>query len=589
MPSAPPLSVVLLGNVSQGKPTLLGCLGAEARGVPSAQDTIAAPPLRVTVGARELVFVDASGQLELLADMPSAAGAPEAAVLLTNARQDDGQQTLRHAAVLALLGIHGIVVAVDELDRCADPAAAFEACRTSLAAQLAKLGIAAPAMVPVMARDGANVLERAAVFPWFRGPTLVEALASIRSQPASDMPLRLSVQDVYGAGDMHHVAGRVVAGVLTQGDEVLVSPGHRIARVAGIVGPARAGVGAPRAAAGTAVTVALDADLPCARGDLLSHTHDAPQLTRVFDAELFWLAKAPLRPGTPLRLRLLAREVEVVAQSVSWSRALDTGVRTPAQAVGRFEIGGATFRSPAPIAVDDPDRVPANARFALLDRDVVVGIGIADASAYPDLRRHRDGTLDDVLPVRHEVGQEARARRFRHPGGVVWLTGLSGAGKSTLAMALEKALVADGYAAYVLDGDNLRHGLNADLGFGPDDRRENVRRAGEVAALFADAGLVCIVALISPYRDDRERARGAARRLPFLEVFVDAPVAVCEARDPKGLYKRAREGKIVGLTGIDAPYEAPVHADLVLDTGAQKQDQSVAALRAFVETRLRHE
>jgi len=200
--------------------------------------------------------------------------------------------------------------------------------------------------------------------------------------------------------------------------------------------------------------------------------------------------------------------------------------------------------------------------------------------------RRPDAPSDHLMPVGHGIAAEVRTRRFGHAGAVVWMTGLSGAGKSTLAMGLERALAAQGYAAYVLDGDNLRHGLNADLGFDPDDRRENVRRTGEVAALFADAGLVCIVALISPYRDHRERARAAAGGAQFLEVFVDAPLAVCESRDPKGLYRRARAHELQEFTGVDAPYEVPVAPDLVVDTAGQAQAESLAALLAFVEARV---
>jgi bifunctional enzyme CysN/CysC len=316
-----------------------------------------------------------------------------------------------------------------------------------------------------------------------------------------------------------------------------------------------------------------DDDRPPASASTAPRLDTSSKVTRVFDADV--LCVAPLHAGAMLQARLAQAEVrQVRVQAVAWESMPD-GRRIAAGMLAAGSIGRVTLRTPAPVRVDDDAATPG--RLVLLAAGEVVAIGTVDASGYPDLRRH-DAHHDAIVPVRHAVADDAREQRFGHRGAVVWLTGLSGAGKSTLAMGLERALVARGYAAYVLDGDNLRHGLNGDLGFEPDDRRENVRRAGEVAALFADAGLVCVVALISPYRDDRERARAAAAPHTFVEVFVDAPLDVCESRDPKGLYKRAREHRIVGFTGIDAPYEPPASADLVLDTAGESPETSLQLL-----------
>ena len=322
------------------------------------------------------------------------------------------------------------------------------------------------------------------------------------------------------------------------------------------------------------------------RGTWLSHRGDAPKLTRVFDAEIFWLASAPLRAGANLRLRLATSEAEYRVQAVRWCLADDGMTRSAADAIGRFAIGGITLRSERPLPVDDFHAIPETGRFVLVDGAEAIAIGVADTTGYPDLRHHAPQADSNVGFARHAMSDPERKARYGHGGAVIWLTGLSGAGKSTLAMDLERRLFALGCAAYVLDGDNLRHGLNADLGFGPDDRRENVRRAGEVAALFADAGLICVVALISPYRDDRDRARAAAVPHPFLEVFVDAPLPVCEARDPKGLYRKARTGAIAGFTGVDAPYERPEAADLVVASGELDVAQCERTMFNFVRARL---
>jgi bifunctional enzyme CysN/CysC len=471
-------------------------------------------------------------------------------------------------------------VAVNKIDLCADPAPAYGGCVDALRRQLASLGVASRAYVPVAARDGVNLLTRSEATPWYDGPALLEALAAIVPRVVDRRgPLRIPVQDVYRFDGTRWVAGRVESGTVQKGDALLLSTSGATARVQDMVpaGPVEAGGN---------VALALDDDVFTARGDVLSHRDGAPRLTRVFDAEMFWLQDAPLQAGRVLRARIATREVEVGVQAIGWSLALEEGRRIPGDSIGRFCIGGATFRAHSPVALDQNAEVPALSRFVLLDRGEVVGIGLADATPYPDLRQHASAHGDVIRMSPHDLGDRERVARYGHGGAVVWMTGLSGAGKSTLAMALEHDLVRAGYAAYVLDGDNLRHGLNADLGFGPDDRRENVRRAGEVAALFADAGLVCIVALISPYRDDRDRARAAAAPHPFFEVFVDAPLAVCESRDPKGLYKRARAHQISDFTGVDAPYERPPAPEFVVDTSGPAAGDSARALLAFVRERV---
>lgn len=606
-----PLSVALVGSVDHGKSTLLGRLlhdtGAIApermaqlrdawakRGValewsflldgpqPERDQsvTIDMTQARVRFGDRDFVFIDAPGHVEFLRNVITGAGAAEAAVLLVDATRGDRDQTLRDGALLRLLGVEHVVVVVNKIDRCADAEAAWRTCVAALQPQLERLDVRPRAFIPVAARDGVNVLARSADTPWYDGPALMEALAAIECRaPMPDAPLRLPVQDVYRVGDACHVVGRIASGVLREGDVLLVSPGGREARVRSL-GPR------PHAVAGDNVAVVFETDVFAARGDMLSHTSDPPKLTRVFDAQVFWLPHAPLEPGRILRARLASRDLEVCVQSIAWSLALGSGERSQSAAIERFCIGGATLRTPAPVAVDDHAQLARTGRFMLIDGGEVVGIGIVDASNYPDLRKHAPGRRDDLREALHEVDDATRALRFGHPGAVIWMTGLSGAGKSTLAMGLERQLLQSGYAAYVLDGDNLRHGLNVDLGFDPDDRRENVRRAGEVAALFADAGLICIVALISPYRDDRERARTAAGVHRFFEVFVDAPLEVCEARDPKGLYRRAREHRIAAFTGVDAPYERPTGADFIARTALQAPGETLRELAQFVRARL---
>ena len=307
----------------------------------------------------------------------------------------------------------------------------------------------------------------------------------------------------------------------------------------------------------------------------------------MFDADVFWLGAEALARGCELALQLGTREVAAHVQAIRHRLDISTLQLTTATELHAGDVGHITLRTHTLVAIDDFAMLRATGRFVLRDRHVTVGAGIIDATQYPDQRVVR-AVKNELTPTRHQVSAAERSVRFGHEGAVVWLTGLSAAGKSTLAMALERRLFDSGYAVFVLDGDNVRSGLNANLGFSPDDRQENIRRIGEVAALFAEAGFICITAFISPYRDDRARARLAARGTRFLEVHVKADLSVCEARDPKGLYKKARAGELHEFTGVDSPYEEPELAELTIDTGSNDITTCVAKLVSFVAAQCRH-
>ncbi len=403
------------------------------------------------------------------------------------------------------------------------------------------------------------------------------------------LPLRMPVQDVCRLDDRCTVAGRIETGRVRVGDRVLFSPSNRTASVAGI--EAR-GVPAPltEAVAGQSIGLALDEPLPVERGETLSHEEQPPVETDVFRAWLLWLGHSPLKPGQRCTLRLGAAAHPVEVQAIErlidpdWRDAQAEGA-APAE-VGRNGIAEVVLRAGAMLALDPYGANPHTGRFVLADEGEIVGGGLVGMEGYPDQRALITGRATNVGTVDHGITRAARARRNGHRGGVVWLTGLSGAGKSTLAIAAEDRLFRKGYQVYALDGDNVRHGLNATLGFSPEDRAENIRRVGEVAALFAEAGFIVLTAFISPYRSDRSRARAAAERASpagFHEVHVQAPLAVCEARDPKGLYRRARAGEIADFTGVSAPYETPERPDLTVETGDRTVEQSVQALIDYIE------
>ena len=403
------------------------------------------------------------------------------------------------------------------------------------------------------------------------------------------LPLRMPVQDVYRSEDRRIIVGRIETGRLSVGDRVLFSPSNKTARVSGIE-VLKLPVPLIEAAAGQSIGLTFDEPLFVERGEILSHEDRPPIETDVFRAWLFWLGRTPLRPGRRCSLRLGTAAVEVEVQSID--RVIDpdkpdaqdeTGILDE---VGRNGIAEVVLRSCAMLALDAFTANPRTGRFVLADGNEIAGGGLISMEGYPDQRALITGRSSNVAIIDHGVSRAARARRNRHAGGVIWLTGLSGAGKSTLAIAAEDHLFRKGYQVYALDGDNVRHGLNATLGFSPEDRAENIRRVGEVAALFADAGFVVLTAFISPYRSDRERARAAADRVSsrgFHEVYVRAPLAVCEARDPKGLYRRARAGEIADFTGVSAPYEPPERPELTVDTADRPVEQSLHVLIGHIE------
>jgi bifunctional enzyme CysN/CysC len=319
---------------------------------------------------------------------------------------------------------------------------------------------------------------------------------------------------------------------------------------------------------------------------MASHEDHAPVETNVFKGRLFWLSHSPLRAGQTYRLRLLSREVPVLIQEISALYDVEQLSSAPSDQVPYNGIAEVVLRSQAMLALDSIGDNPATGRFVLTDGTNLVAGGTISMQGYPNQRASVTRRSSNLTEVEHKVTTEVRQQRNGHRGGVLWFTGLSGAGKSTVAMAVERELFRRGLQAYVLDGDNIRYGLSADLGFAPEDRAENIRRVGEVAALFADAGMIVITAFISPYRSDRQRARSAAHDA-FHEIYIKADLAACESRDPKGLYQRARKGEIPEFTGISAPYEPPEEPNLVVDTQHLTIDACVAAVIDYVEKNFR--
>lgn len=611
------LRIVIVGHVDHGKSTLIGRLlndtdslpsgkvaeiekVCERRGVPFEWSFVldafqAERDQAVTIDTsqiwfrtlrRDNVIIDAPGHREFLKNMISGAAEADAAILVVDAGEGMREQTRRHAYLLHLLGLRQVVVVINKMDAAGYALARFEELSAEVRRYLGGIGVEPVAMIPIAARHGENIASKSDKMPWYKGQCLLEFLDELRpTPPAFERPLRFPVQDVYRIDERRIIVGRIESGILRKGDHLIFSPSNRAARVAGIE-QWNAKDEAVEARAGQSVGITLDQPIYVERGDVASHDVAAPMLTNVFRAHIFWLGAAPLEVGKTYKMKLSTRNATVTVQSID--RVIDTDdlAGSARDKVGKNEMAEVTFRSREMLSLD-PYRDNARLGRAVLTEGFdVVGGGIISMEGYPDQRAATHAGPQNLYAVDHLLANEARVARNGHKGAVVWLTGLSGAGKSTIAMRVEHALFTKGLQTYVLDGDNVRKGLNADLGFSPEDRAENIRRVGEVAALMADAGLVVITAFISPYRADRRRARDAARDA-FHEIYIKADLAACEKRDPKGLYMRARKGEIADFTGISSPYEAPEAAELVIDTERNGIDDCVAVVVDYIERQVR--
>jgi len=499
------------------------------------------------------------------------------------------EQSRRHAYLLGLLGIKQVIVVVNKMDLVDFSEARFHEIESEYRKFLVDLGLEGRCFIPASAKSGDNVAHRGEKLNWYQGPTILEALDALERQRGDvDLPLRFCVQDVYRFDDRRIIAGRIETGKLRVGDQLVFSPANKSSVVATIErwnAPANG-----PAVAGDSIGVTLSEQIFVERGYVASHESETPIETNRFHADLFWIVREPLLLGHPYDLRLATQDVkcEIVSiEEVMDSSTLETKIDKRGQ-LERNEVGKLTIQTRGPLVIDNHDRIPNLGRFVLVDDGEICGGGIIFGGVYTDRQVTKS---KNIFWSEGKITARARAARSGHRGAVIWFTGLSGAGKSTIAQALERELFHRAMHTYVLDGDNIRHGLNSNLGFSPEDRVENIRRVSEVAKLMADAGAVVITAFISPYRMDRRRAREIALEgnAEFIEVFVDAPLEVCETRDPKNLYKKARAGEIPDFTGIDAPYEAPEDAEIVVHTDQQTVDESVATILEQLLPRLRAE
>ncbi len=524
---------------------------------------------------RRFIVADTPGHEQYTRNMATGASTADTAVILVDARKGILTQTRRHSFIVSLLGIRHVLLAVNKMDLVGYEQATFEAIGAAYRELADRLGFAEVACVPVSALKGDNVMAPSATMPWYDGPTLLQWLETVQvADLARGRPFRMPVQWVNRPDHTFRgFSGTIASGAVRRGDPVAVAHSGRISRVSRI---ATFDGDLEEAVSGQAVTLALEDEIDIRRGDMLADPKMRPTDADQFEAHLVWMADEALVPHRTYLLKIGTATANAQVTLLKHAINVNTMEHTAARTLGLNEVGVANLSVDRPLAFDPYADNRDTGRFILVDRfsNATVGAGMIDFA----LRRATNIHWQSL-----DVDKAARAAAKGQKACVLWFTGLSGSGKSTIANIVERKLHAMGRHTYTLDGDNVRHGLNRDLGFTEADRAENIRRVTEMARLMADAGLIVLVSFISPYRAERVAARESVAPDPFLEVFVDTPLEVCEARDPKGLYAKARRGELVHFTGVDSPYERPQAPEITLP-GAEADadvlaDRVVALMR----------
>lgn len=599
----PIIRLVTCGSVDDGKSTLIGRLLVETDSIP--HDSIAsARQMRrsgstIEVGeidfslltdgleaereqgitidvayrsmsllnGRRLIIADAPGHEQYTRNMVVAASRADMALVLVDAARGIRTQTLRHLTICSLMGIERIAIVINKLDAVGYAEEIYEKIKEDLTQSISRLEIKDFQFIPVSALVGDNIVLRSVEMPWYSGPTLLEYIQYFDKAPDRGARARLGIQMISRAENFRGVSGTVIKGEFAVGDEVITLPTRGRAKIARIV---TFDGDLERAEESRAVTLVLEPDIDATRGDVIELADDFTEPADRFNATVVWLGEPELIHSRSYLLISGSTQVPAMVTKIRHRIDINTGKHEVTQTLKMNEIGVVEIATDAPIALDTYKSCRESGNFILVDRSTMntVGAGMVE---------HVMRRSSNITKQAYEINQESRALQKNQQARVLWLTGLSGAGKSTLANALEKQLFAMGLHSYVLDGDNVRLGLNKDLGFIKEDRAENVRRVSEVARLMSDAGLIVIVALISPFTVDRDQARSLFGQGEFLEVWINTSADVCTTRDPKGLYKKAAAGSIPNLTGVGQEYEPPVSAELVLD-GTAPIDENVKRL-----------
>ena len=600
--------IVIVGHVDHGKSSLIGRLMYELDQVPDGKYeelkkvsekrgmdfefaflldalqaerdqgiTIDTTQIFFKTKKRNYVFIDAPGHKEFIKNMITGAASADIAILIVDVDEGIKAQTKKHAYILKLLGIKKVITLFNKMDKINYDENKYLQVRKQLEEYLTKINIKALNNIPISAKIGDNISTKSKKISWYDGKPLVNVLDNYNcNDNQMENILRFPVQDIYKVSDKRIIVGRIESGKINLGDEILVMPSNEKVKIKSFEEWPK-----PKKEynTGDCLGLTLSDEIFVDKGNIISHPNKPPKLMNTFEANLFWLNDKKMDLSKKYQLKINTGEYTVNIRKVNKIIDTESLESTNKKIPNKNDVSEVVIHSSQLIPMDDYNVLTKTARFCLLDENEIVAGGIASLQNYPDQKELNSSS--NIKPINFDVTEVDRASRFNHRSGVIWMTGLSGSGKSTIAKEVERKLFSKDFNVFILDGDNLRMGLNRGLSFSPEDRTENIRRTAEVAKLFTDAGFIVIVSLISPYRSERKKARDI-RPEYFREIYVKSSLEECIKRDVKGLYAKAIRSEIKDFTGISSPYEEPLSPDLTLDTELEEIEESVLKLESFI-------